>query len=69
METIVVELESGNKLHYTKHPRYGMWSVHFDKGPIPSSLRGMYQSLPALQAKVEHYLSIREKNPTKVKVA
>lgn len=64
-----VELENGNKLHYTKHPRYGTWSVNFDKGGIPSVLEGQFQSLNDLKAKTEYYLSIREKNRTRVKDA
>lgn len=62
-----VELENGNKLHYTKHPRYGTWSVNFDKGGIPEILQGQFQSLNDLKAKTEYYLSIREKNKTRVK--
>lgn len=64
-----VELENGNKLHYTKHPRYGTWSVNFDKGGIPEILQGQFQSLSDLKAKTEYYLSIREKNKTRVKVS
>lgn len=64
-----VELENGNKLHYTKHPRYGTWSVSFDKGGIPSVLEGQFQSLNDLKARTEYYLSIREKNKTRVKNA
>lgn len=67
MNQVTDVLENGNKVHYTKHPRYGLWSVSFDRGGIPASLDGMYQSLPELQEKVEYYLSIREKNRTKVK--
>lgn len=62
-----VELENGNKLHFKKHPRYGTWSVNFDKGGIPDKLSGEFQSLMDLKAKVEYYLANREKNKTKVK--
>lgn len=62
-----LELENGNKVHFKKHPRYGTWSVNFDKGGIPDSLAGEYQSLLDLKAKVKYYLSIREKNKTRVK--
>ena len=62
-----VPLENGNKLHYKRHPRYGTWSVNFDKGGIPDSLAGEFLSLQDLKAKVEYYLTIREKNKTKVK--
>lgn len=62
-----IELENGNKLHYTKHPRYGTWSVNFDKGGIPARLQGQFQSILELKAKTEYYLSIREKNKTRVK--
>lgn len=62
-----LELENGSKVHFTKNPRYGLWSVHFDRGSIPAVLEGMYQSLPDLKAKVAYYLEHREKNKTKVK--
>jgi hypothetical protein len=65
METI--ELENGNKVHFKKHPRYGLWSVNFDKGGTPAILQGYFQSLADLKEKTEYYLASREKNPTKVK--
>lgn len=65
METI--ELDNGNKVHFKKDPRYGYWSVNFDKGGIPKELEGQYTSLPFLKERVEHYLSIREKNRTAFK--
>lgn len=64
-----LELENGNKVHFTKHPRYGFWSVNFDKGGIPSILQGHWQSLTDLKAKVAYYLEHREKNRTKFKEA
>lgn len=67
MAVVTVELENGNKVHYKTHPRYGTWSVNFDKGGIPEILSGQFQSLKDLQAKVEYYLSTREKNKTRVK--
>jgi hypothetical protein len=62
-----IELENGNKVHYKRHPRYGTWSVNFDKGGIPESLSGEWQSLPDLKTRVNYYLSIREKNKTRMK--
>lgn len=67
MDVDTVELENGNKLHYKKHPRYGTWSVNFDKGGLPAYLEGQWQSLDDLKVKVEYYLANREKNRTKVK--
>lgn len=67
MEQISLDLENGNKVHFKKHPRYGSWSVNFDKGGIPSSLEGEFLSLDELKRKVNYYLSIREKNKTRIK--
>lgn len=64
-----IELENGNKAHFKKNPRFGTWSVNFDKGGIPEILEGEWQSLPDLKAKTEYYLSIREKNKTGFKNA
>ena len=64
---VTVELENVNKAHFKKQPRYGTWSVNFDKGGIPPSLEGQWQSLDELKEKLNHYLSIREKNKTKIK--
>jgi hypothetical protein len=53
------------KLHFKKDPRYGTWSVNFDKGGIPPILEGQWQSLPELKAKTYYYLENREKNKIK----
>jgi len=65
---ITQELENGNKLHFKSDPRFGFWTVNFDKGGIPDELSGSYLSLQELQGKVDTYLASREKNKTKVKV-
>lgn len=66
MELITLDLDNGNKVHFKSHPRYGTWSVNFDKGGIPPSLEGQWQSLDDLKDKVNYYLSIREKNRTRI---
>lgn len=65
METL--ELENGNKVHFKQHPRYGTWSVNFDKGGIPDILSGEFQFLNELKEKVAYYLANREKNKTSIK--
>jgi hypothetical protein len=59
-----IELENGNKAHFKKNPRFGTWSVNFDKGGIPPLLEGEWQSLPFLKNKLEAYLATRTKNKT-----
>lgn len=66
-DLVTIPLENGNKAHFKKHPRYGTWSVNFDKGGIPPILEGQWQSMDELKHKLNHYLSIREKNRTKIK--
>lgn len=56
----------GNKVHFKKHPRYGTWSVGFDKGGIPESLDGEYTLFADIFYKTNYYLANREKNPTEI---
>lgn len=66
---IVVELENGNSLHYRSDPRYGFWTVNFDKGGLPPELKGRFLELQDLQRRTETYLARRVNNKTKVKDA
>lgn len=61
MEKRSFKLPGQNKVHFTKNPRFGSWSVNFDKGGIPQSLSGQYQFFQELYDKVDHYLKSREK--------
>lgn len=56
-----VELENGNKVHFNKHPRYGTYSVSFDRGDIPNKLRGEYQLYREIYEKTMYYLENRPK--------
>lgn len=55
------QLPGQNKVHFTREPRYGHWTVHFDKGGIPFSLSGQHTSYIDLYNKVNQYLKTREK--------
>jgi hypothetical protein len=66
MDQETIDLPTGGKLHFKKHPRYGTWSLNFDKGAIPERLAGQWQSLADLKEKTFHYLEHREKNKVKM---
>lgn len=59
-----MELQNGQKVKFERHPRYGLWAVHFQRGDVPAILKGHWSSLPELKTKTEHYLANREKNKT-----
>jgi hypothetical protein len=50
-------LPSGNKIHFERTDPYGLWSVHYDKGPMPSHLTGSFTSFARALDAVEHYLA------------
>lgn len=56
------QLPGSQKIHFKRHPRFGTWSVNFDKGGTHSKFDGEYQSFHDLYAKVDYYLQSREKN-------
>lgn len=37
-------LPNGNKVHFERHDPYGLWTMHYDKGPMPDHLTGDYTS-------------------------
>lgn len=62
----VYQLPGQQKLYFRRHPRYGTWSVGFDKGGIPASLSGQFLQFRELYDKVEYYLANRQKNPVTI---
>lgn len=38
----ILELPSGNKVHFRQMPPHGMWEIAFDKGPLPKILQSRY---------------------------
>lgn len=60
------EYGTGQKLHFKKHPRYGSWSVNFDKGGSSPALEGQFYSFRELYDKTDYYLQNREKNKTSI---
>ena len=50
-----------NKVYFKKHPRYGTWSVNFDKGGMAKNLQGQFTSFQQLYDNTNHYLQNREK--------
>lgn len=59
-----VDLDNGNKVHYKKDPRFGFWTVNFDKGGIPEVLKGQYTQVQYAEKAVEAYFAKR-RNPAK----
>lgn len=62
--TEVMELENGGKVKFERHPRYGLWTVHFERGDVPVGLKGHWSDLHQLKEKVTLYLANRQKNKT-----
>lgn len=56
---ITYRTKTGGKVNFRKHPRYGSWTVDFNKGPIPSILSGSWTHLKELREKTEAYLASR----------
>ena len=52
-----VTLSNGNKIHFERTDPYGLWSVHYDKGPMPSHLTGSFTSFAKALDAVENYLA------------
>lgn len=59
-------LKGGNLVHFKKNPRYGSWSVNFDKGGIPESLSGRWLLFEDLFDKTNFYLKNRVQFKTEI---
>ena len=55
------KLPGQQKVNFRRDPRYGTWSVSFDKGGMAPKLQGQYTSFQELYNKVDFYLRTREK--------
>lgn len=40
----VLDLPSGNKVHFKQYPPHGMWRMTFERGQLPKELEGSYTS-------------------------
>lgn len=60
-EDVVLELESGGKVFFSKDPRYGMWKISYGKGEPPERLRGKYMSYQDALRDFEGYLKTRRR--------
>ena len=49
-------LPNGNKVHFERTDPYGLWSVHYDKGPMPTQLSGSFTSFAKAFDAVKKYL-------------
>lgn len=54
-----------NKIHFKRTDPYGFWTVNYDKGQVPVSLRGHYTSYDKAAQAVEGYLANLPKEPEK----
>jgi hypothetical protein len=48
-----------NKLHAVKDPQFGLWSVKYEHGPIPETLRQSFTSFKILVKVVTDYFAKR----------
>lgn len=58
----VMELPSGNKVHFKAEDPYGFVKINFDKGPTPEHLQGVYTSFMEAERAIESHLRMRETN-------
>lgn len=61
-----IELENGNKINFTRS-RAGGVTISFDKGGIPSALKGLWLDLHRAKEKALYYVANRPKSKTKEK--
>lgn len=62
----IFKTKSGSDVKFTRHPRFGSWSVSFSRGAIPASLAGDWLEFDLLYEKTKHYLRTRKDNPTEL---
>lgn len=51
----VVDLPSGNKVHFRQYPPHGMWRISFDKGQLPAELNSAFTSYGLAEAAWKAY--------------
>jgi hypothetical protein len=49
-----------NILHAKRQDPYGFWTMHFERGEVPDSLKGTYTSFSECWRRIEQYLKTRE---------
>lgn len=50
-----------NRVWFKKNPRYGTWSVNFDKGGMPAKFQGQHTNFNELYENLNYYLQHRDK--------
>lgn len=58
----IMELPSGNKVHFKAEDPFGFVRINFDKGPTPEYLSGQYTSFQEAEKAIEAHLRRREYN-------
>lgn len=53
------KLPGQQKVIFEKDPRYGFWSVHFQKGPMPAVLKGQFSTFKECYDRTNQYLKTR----------
>jgi hypothetical protein len=67
MEIRSFVLGNNSRVFFKKNPRFGTWSVSFERGAIPQILSGEWQFFSELFDRVNIYLRHREKSKTEIK--
>ena len=52
----VLELKTGNKIYLRREDPYGLWSISFERGRVPSALTGMYTTAEQGRAAIHKYV-------------
>lgn len=58
----VIKLEGGNHINLKRTDPFGFWSVHYEKGQVPSNLQGNYTSAEEARQATLGYLKDIKKN-------
>jgi hypothetical protein len=59
-KTRTIELENGNVLYVKNTDPYGFWTVHYEHGQLPKSMRGAYTTWDYALAAVKKYLADKD---------
>lgn len=62
----VFKLKNGMRVFFKKIPPYGFWTVSFERGAIPDSLKGSYTSFKRLYDQVDYHVRNRKQYATEI---
>jgi hypothetical protein len=57
----IITLSNGNKLHVVRGGRWGHFTIHYDKGQVPETLKGTYTTFEAAMLAITTYLTSKNK--------